>query len=249
LTAIADSKQPITALRYQMALVYLGAGFNKILDHDWRSGQYLEHWLKNIIKRENYSALTGQFKPMLVSKLLGWGAISAEFFIGLGYLLKPLHQAVVLTGVYFHSIIFISAWYDFRIFTIAVLASFLIIVQWPDVVTVRYKVNSVWQLFVHRIFSVLDFDKMIIWKPTDTWSVEIFGKEHAGFIALKRLILYTPFFYFCYVLILGLPNNQFLWIKLKCVQLTLLFFFPWIEIVEFIKNSRNLERKNKVMDV
>ena len=44
LLALTNFNHPPYFLRWQFALVYLGAGINKLLDPDWHSGLFFEHW-------------------------------------------------------------------------------------------------------------------------------------------------------------------------------------------------------------
>jgi hypothetical protein len=86
------------------------------------------------------------------------------------------------------------------------------------------------------VFEKTDWDERIQWHPTQgQWQVEVFDKSYQGFLAFKKMILYSPFSYFCYVFVLGLPNEYFLWIKLKAVQFVLVAFFPWPEVIESLK--------------
>jgi len=236
LTGLADSRNPAVLLRYQMAIVYSGAWINKVFDPDWRSGQYFEHWMSAIIKREFYVQAASLFPPMLLSRVMCWSTIVTEMFLSAGFLLRPLRQLSVLVGVYFHSMAFLLAWYDFRMFTIAILSSYLILVRWPEKLGVSIDPGNRLHRWIKTVFARMDFDRRIDWKPRPGgFMVEIFEKNYSGFQAFKRLILYSPVSYFGYVLILGLPNEPFLWFKLKAVQLVLIFFFPYWEMMEALK--------------
>lgn len=238
LTSMSNSKDPLIFLRFQMVIVYLGATVNKIFDADWRSGQYFEHWMSAVLKREVYIHATTFFPPMVLSKIMCWMSIFTEFFLTIGFLLKPLQYVTIFVGVYFHSMVFLLASYDFRVFTIAILSSYLIIVPWPDVLRVRYDDNNQLNRLLKTFFSFVDWDKRIEWQTArGKWQLGVLEQSFSGFLAFKRIILYSPFFYFLYVFILGLPNNPYLWIKLKTVQIILVFFFPWPEIIEHLKGK------------
>ncbi len=140
LTSMSNAKDPLIFLRYQMVIVYLGATVNKLFDPDWQTGQYFEHWMTNIMKREVYAHATTFFPPMVLSKIMCWMSICTEFFITLGFLLRPLHGLAIFVGVYFHSMVFLLAQYDFRVFTIAIMSSYLILVRWPETLKMHSRI-------------------------------------------------------------------------------------------------------------
>ncbi len=238
LSSLSNAKDPLILLRYQLAVVYLGSWTNKIFDADWRSGQYFEHWMSDIIKREAYVKATSWLPPLVLSKIMCWSTILTEMFLSAGFILRPLKHLTILTGVYFHSIAFLLAWYDFRVFTIAILSSYLILVRWPETMIVRYNERIAPHQVGKKIFEFLDWERRIEWQAGyDGWTLSALERTFEGLLALKRLVLYTPFFYFAYVAVLGLPNEPFLWLKLKAVQLTLILFFPWPEMLEYLKTK------------
>jgi hypothetical protein len=239
LTSLSNAKDPLVLLRYQLAIAYSGACINKLFDVDWRSGQYFEHWMGSIIRRESYVNAAAHLPPLLLSKLMCWSTILAEGFITLGFLLRPLRHWAIWTGVYFHSMAFLLAWYDFRVFTIAILSSYLILVRWPETITVGYDDRSPQHRLARRIFESVDWDQRIQWHAQGKrWQLQTFETACDGFLAFKRTILYTPLFYFLYVTVLGLPNDHFLWLKLKTVQAVLVFFLPWPEIIAHFKTRK-----------
>ncbi|MDP2654687.1 MAG: hypothetical protein Q8Q08_11750 [Candidatus Omnitrophota bacterium] len=238
LTALADPKNPLLVLRCQMAIVYLGAWVNKIFDADWRSGQYFEHWMSAIIKRETYIQAAALLPPMVLSKMMGWMTIVIEAFLSAGFLLRPLRGLTIFTGIYFHSMAFLLAWQDFYVFTIATLSSYLILVPWPDRLTIRFNPQRRLHRAIKAVIEKVDCDQRAAWIPEQgRLQVNVFDGHYQGFLAFKRIVLYSPFFYFLYVFILGLPNESFLWVKLKTVQLALVIFFPWMEIIAWLKGA------------
>jgi hypothetical protein len=243
LTSLSNTKDPLVFLRFQMVIVYFGATVNKIFDPDWRSGQYFEHWMSAILKRETYVHATTFFPPMLLSKIMCWMSICTEFFLTIGFLLKPLRYVTIFVGVYFHSMVFLLASYDFRVFTIAILSSYLMLVRWPETFTVRYNTQKPLHQALKTIVSLVDWDKRIVWTAHKAkFQLTAFEKDVYGFIAFKRLIFYTPFFYFLFAVILGLPNTPYLWLKLKAVQAALVFFFPWPEVLECLREKFKRKR-------
>lgn len=213
LTALyKPAENAIALLRYQIIIVYLGSWVNKIFDDDWRSGQYFEYWMGAIIKRETYVYWTTLFPPMLLSKFFCWSAIITEIWLTIALLTKLLRGLAMWTGIYFHCLMFLVAWYDFKVFMIAILSSYLIFIAWPKDIQRR-----------------------------GLFAVKIDGQNYTGFLAFKKNILYSPAFYFIAVGILGLPHEEFLWIKLQAVKAALVFFFPLPEILHYWQQRRREE--------
>src|SRR5439155_1852998 len=75
LTGLYEPGQEPWLLRIQFAIVYFGAGLNKLLDADWRSGVFMEHWATARLKNELYVTIASRLPAMLLAKLMSWGTI------------------------------------------------------------------------------------------------------------------------------------------------------------------------------
>src|SRR5262249_19773206 len=75
-------------LRAQFALVYFGAGLNKLIDHDWQTGVFMEHWAVARLKQPWYVALDAVLPPMLLAKLMCWGTIVTELGMSAAFVVK-----------------------------------------------------------------------------------------------------------------------------------------------------------------
>ncbi len=240
LTALVNDKNSLVFFRYQMAIVYFGAGINKLFDPDWRSGQYFEYWMGSIIKRDTYIYAASFLPSMMFSKIMCWLTITTELFLSAGFLLRPFHYVAIWVGVYFHSMAFLLSWNEFGVFTIAILSSYLILFPWPETLTVGYNESMLGHRWAKKIFQTIDWDRRIHWTIQNNWQVTVFDRTFSGLLALKRLVLYTPCAYFLYALILALPD-PLLWIKLKVVQLVLILFLPWPEIIELVRKRQGTQ--------
>lgn len=65
-------------LRAQLALVYGGAGLNKLLDPDWRSGRFFEHWTLEVLELPRHASAAALLPEGLLWSGLGWITIVAE---------------------------------------------------------------------------------------------------------------------------------------------------------------------------
>src|SRR5215471_526561 len=59
-------------LRLQLAVVYFGAGLNKVLDPDWRSGIFMHNWAANRLHQPVFLALEALLPLLALAKLMGW---------------------------------------------------------------------------------------------------------------------------------------------------------------------------------
>jgi hypothetical protein len=97
-------------LQLQVALLYCGASFNKLLDADWRSGQFFANWMEHIPGYWHESLLHGMLlqinawlPPGLLWLLLGWGTIAVELSLGVGFLVRRLTPFAIVAGLCFHT--------------------------------------------------------------------------------------------------------------------------------------------------
>jgi len=111
-------------LRAQVALVYFGAGLDKLLEPDWRSGQFFEVWTLNL-KHTAYLHAKTLFPPMLLSRVFCWGAILVELALAPLLLVPRTRRFGILLGFFFHSALVLFAGASFGFFYFAILASYL----------------------------------------------------------------------------------------------------------------------------
>jgi len=69
--------------RWQIGILYIGAGLNKLLQEDWLSGLYFENFLLNIYPTDLGRALIRWVGLDLVSKLFSYATITAELLLGI----------------------------------------------------------------------------------------------------------------------------------------------------------------------
>src|SRR5262249_20652159 len=84
LAALSVRALPPCLVRWQFSLVYFGAALNKLLDPDWQSGLFFEHWARQRLQQPLYIAMSDMVPPLVAGKLMCWGTIAGEFFAGLG---------------------------------------------------------------------------------------------------------------------------------------------------------------------
>lgn len=217
-------------LRAQIALLYLGAGMNKLLDPDWRSGQYMEHWLVRVLTNPYYEEMTTWLPPGRLSLALGWTAILVELFVGAAILARPTRPAAIWTAATLHLATLLMTHQDFGIFLIAILASFLAAIDWPRSVTVSAASARAGTRLVRALAARLDLDGLVRWEdaPTPTDRLVVCGERGeqwrlTGLEALARLLLLFPPVLFLLVALVAGPK----WVRWWSALLAFLCFTPW----------------------
>ncbi len=81
LLGLSDPARPDRLFRWLLALVYAGAGLNKLLDPDWRSGQFLDYWVGTILHNPLWQSW--------LARPLSWGTIVSQFCLAAGFLHRP----------------------------------------------------------------------------------------------------------------------------------------------------------------
>ncbi|MGE0268103.1 MAG: hypothetical protein AB7S78_06590 [Candidatus Omnitrophota bacterium] len=228
-------------IRLQVSLVYFGSGLNKLLDPDWLSGQYFEYWMHEIIINKKYIMAASYLPPMLLSKLMGWLTIIGEFVISVFLTSKRYYSLAIWMGICFHTTALVMTWMDYGIFTIAILMSYLCFIRWPEMIEITVNPDRSLHILLKNILSRMDCDKRIIWREaTDpTLSVTVNKIIFRGFIGFKKIVLYSPVFYFLMAILLSGTQGYVNSFQIRMVELIFLFFLP---VPEMISLSQKYKR-------
>ena len=228
-------------LEWQIVLMYFGAGANKILEPDWLSGVYFDHWMKNIAHQPAYEFWASFLPPLMLGKLMGWMTIVTEFALSIGFLLRRLQPLSVWVGIVFHCGALILSGKDFQIYSIAILASYLTFIPWPKEVKVSYDAKSFFGKYLKPIAAQLDADRLFQWQEADgELSVSTGEKVYYGFAAFKMVLWFLPAHYFLLTALMCVPNEAF---RVELVVGALLFYSPFIEMVQHVQSQRKASRQ------
>ena len=116
LSALSSQTGPPRLIQWQLALVYFGAGLNKILDPDWQSGQFFHHWATDRLGNPVYIWLSAQLPPLVAGKLFCWTTIAAELAIAVLTLIPRFHPAVIWGSGLFQSSLLLFTGDPFNLF-------------------------------------------------------------------------------------------------------------------------------------
>jgi len=230
LIGLYHARHSVWLLRAQFVVMYFGSGLNKLLIADWRSGQFMDHWLGNVWKSDVYLTAAPWFPPLMLGALLGWGTILTELGLVAGLSFPRLYRGAIWTAVFLHASSVLLSGYDFGIFYSALLASLLVFVDWPAPasVTVHYSPSRRLHAFWKRASDRIHFDGLFTWQPDSPAAarLELQGKTYVGLGALNVWLLLNPAFHATVALLLVLPGQEHRWIREWTSALAIVLFFP-----------------------
>jgi hypothetical protein len=212
-------------LRLQVVLVYFGAALNKLLEQDWRSGQFFAYWFGQIHHPQIWANITAWIPPMPLAQFVCWATIITEFVLVAGFLLPRWYAWSIWLGAAYHTTLLLVMNSTFGMFYYAMLTSYLAFVEWPKApLQVQYdEDHGLWgrslkllqRLDTATIFNWTAFDSVQkengVLRPRPQRRLLLLdrGKSYSGFVAFKRILLFTPFVYLSYVILLGRQPHFF----------------------------------------
>jgi predicted DCC family thiol-disulfide oxidoreductase YuxK len=210
LIGLSESPQLV---RYQLALVYFGAGMNKLLDPNWRLGAFFATWSHYAIREPLYFVFAG-VAPRALPALMSWATISAELTLATWLLLGKRLRGAAWLGVSFHTMTVFMTGRTFGMFYYAALASWIALLDWPHEVTVLYDSDCGFCDRTRRFFQRWDLERLQHWTPFERTEqsvhVEIGDKLYTGFAAFKAIVGSNPLTYFALAGVLSLFHSRWL---------------------------------------
>jgi hypothetical protein len=92
-------------LVWQVAVLYVFSGFNKLFEVDWRDGQFFDAWLGGGIGWYQWGA--AQFAPKVFGAMMAWGTIAFEITLGVMFLIQRTRAVAVWLAAGFHVGLFV----------------------------------------------------------------------------------------------------------------------------------------------
>ncbi len=231
-------------LRLQVAIVYFGAGLNKILDSDWQTGVFFHHWAGVRLQQPLYLWAAGWFPPLLVAKLACWMTMATEASLAVALLIRRAWPWAIWVSLLFHAALVEFTGTTFTMFFYAMEAAMLAFVDWPRELIVIFDGECGICRKIRGWMSHVDFDGAFTWATLQSgigarWGLSeealeqrlhlvADGKVTNGFEACKRILLYHPAFYLAAALLIAAaPGGAFgAWWRRLVVAALLAFFFP-----------------------
>lgn len=241
LAALSNTSGAPRLIQWQLAIVYFGAGLNKVLDADWQSGQFFHHWATDRLANPAYIWLSAQLPPLVAGKFFCWTTIAAELTIAVLILIPRLHPAVIWTSGLFQSGLLLFTGDPFNLFFYSMQASLFAFASWPEPqITVIWDGSCGFCRRSKEFLQSIDFDPIFDWRPLQSNIGDQFGLSKAqlkqalhaagpgwllsGYSAIRRMILHLPLFAMTLVAAVALaPGPQ---TRRIIVALALLFLLP-----------------------
>ena len=194
---LQERNRPPTLLSWQLGIMYLGAGLNKLLEADWRSGQYFAYFLSEIYGSEIYAPMAALLPSGWLALYLCWHVIAAELLAGTLFFVSRLRRVAVWVSAGVHGGAAMLVMDDYGIFLSAVLASYLLIVNWPAHLLVRFRPRSVASVLarLHWLSHATDPSVRYATAADTTVQIESPSGRWTGAAAVWRLALRTPVLY------------------------------------------------------
>ncbi|MFN3325480.1 MAG: DCC1-like thiol-disulfide oxidoreductase family protein [Bryobacteraceae bacterium] len=231
-------------LRYQFALVYFGAGLNKLLDPDWHSGQFFEHWATARLKNDLYIQASAMLPPLVLAKAMCWVTIVTELALVPMILVRRLNSLAIWLNVLFQTSLMFFTGMTFVMFFYSMTAASLILATWPrrQGVEVFFDGDCGICRKIKRLFERFDYDRLFVWIPYQTGGALQYGitmeaaqqrlqlvedkRTYNGFGAFKIMLLRYPATYFVIALLLAGPPDSYANYRRAGALLIIAFFFP-----------------------
>ncbi|MBI3680939.1 MAG: DUF393 domain-containing protein [Acidobacteria bacterium] len=228
-------------IRWQVAIVYFGAGLNKLLDADWQSGQFFEHWAVSRLQQPVYIWLNSLLPPLVLGKIMCWLTIAMELGASL-LMAMPRRQAYgAFTSILLQSGMLLFTGQTFTMFFYAMQAAMLAFLLWPE-----KQLEVIWDGtcgfcdWTRRWVDRFDLERVFAWWPYQSGRGRQYGipDEAAarrmqlvtaggvleGFQAWRRMLVYQPVTWMALcVLIAAAPEPAPQWRRI--VVASALFFF------------------------
>jgi hypothetical protein len=197
-------------LRLQVVLLYFGAGSNKLLDADWRSGQFFQNWYGH--DRGWYLRIAESLPPLALSRALSWATFCTELGIAAALLVRRAWPVVIWIVLAFHTALLVATGSTYHLFFYAATAAMLAFVEWPGTpLQVLYDARSLPVTRLRAWMQRLDLENSFVWRVRPAGDASALrvtaGSTHStNFTALKMLVLYNPRTYFTLLVMLCAPD-------------------------------------------
>lgn len=213
LVGLYRGRWSLRLLHGQFVVMYFGSGLNKLLDGDWRSGHFLDHWMTEIVTANRYPAIAALLPDGVFGWFMSWNVILIEFalaalFLGASWRPSWVRPAIWLAiSMHVGSVLLIRS--DFGIFVLALLFSYLAFVPWPGRGGATMSIGSRGIGPVLRSFSRwIDFDRTLRWEQRAEdapmrLELPILGRAYEGLAALNVWLLLHPTWYVVFALVIS----------------------------------------------
>jgi hypothetical protein len=226
-------------LRLQVAIMYFGAGLNKLLEPDWRSGQFFQHWFGEIHQHSWFIKAGDAMPHLLFSQVTSFSIIVLELALVPALLYRRTSPLAIWTVIAYHTAILVLMGSTFGVFYYLIAASMLAFADWPQPPFRISFVSEAMEGFVVKLLRIIDPDEAFVVLATSSGNahrllLETTNAHEVGAMAVLRTLLLCPATYFLLLLLVKLPDSL-LHLRRPVTIVAVLLFAP----VPLISAARN----------
>jgi len=241
LSSLERESGPPRLLQWQFGVVYFGAGLNKLLDADWQSGQFFEHWATDRLQNPVYIALSQKLPPLLAGKLFCWTSIVTELTLAVLCFVPRFHPGVIWIGGLFQCGLLLFTGDPFNLFFMAMQSALFAFARWPaQAIVVIWDGSCGFCRRTKEILEKVDHEPIFEWHTLqsgigDRYNLTREQLKQAlyaagdgwllnGYSGVRRMILHLPLFWMTALTLFALCPNPLS--RRIVVTLLILFLTP-----------------------
>ena len=201
LSGLHRSDEDPWLLRLQLSIIYLGAFTNKLCDPDWRSGEFMHHWLHTELQNPYYECLRPLLPEPWIAILISWMVITSEFLLMILFLVKRWNNVGVWLAVCMHLGFFVVVGRRiFGHFLEDMLLAMLVFLHWPKG-TIQVRVRERLHELTARLLPCMSWDRQFRLGPPllrggkDWFEVSYGDRKVNNSIGLLQFLKYNTAFY------------------------------------------------------
>jgi hypothetical protein len=228
LAGLYEQRLRTWTLRLQTAIMYLGAGLNKLLEPDWRSGQFFQHWFGETHQHAWFIKAGAALPPLVFSQLTSWSIICLELAFAPFLLYRRTAPLAMWTVIAYHTAVLALTGSTFGIFYFSIAASMLAFVDWPQrPFSICFKNHGIDRV-ARSLLRILDPDAaFVVSAPAQCGDqscvLEVENDREVGAMAVLRALSLCPATYFLVFLLIRLPESVLYFRRPFAVVMVLLF--------------------------
>jgi len=169
--------------------------------------------MNDVVHSEFYASISSRLESWHLAEAMCWGTIVIEALLCVMILLGKHPRRIILSVLLFHTILLYVTGSFYGTFVPAVAATLFSFVTWPHNIDVHCPKASDLMQHVQFLFRAVDVDQVCAWhsQDVDSVSVRMSDTDLTGASAIRRLVLFHPFFYFVFAFFFISPKMDFMY--------------------------------------
>ncbi|MDR6808978.1 hypothetical protein J2Y45_006192 [Dyadobacter sp. BE34] len=157
-TALSNHVTGTSLIRFQLAVLYLGADLNKVFDPDWWTGASMETLLVTKHQIPSYIKAAGMFPRGFLSQMMGIGVIVLQISIAILLLRRATVIYAMLLALVLHLPMVLLMHMTFGPFLFALVTAYGSLLTWPQRLACDNRLHS---SVLVKWLTLLDFNRQM----------------------------------------------------------------------------------------